>query len=110
MDDKTDDIKEFVDSRILKLTLKAKNFSKEEMDFVDAYCKLHFGDDRRKMILTLITMVESNHNIKLLDDKYEAEMINLYDELDKVYERLNALDDKKEERPKKMSWKGFGDK
>ena len=113
---KNDKLKNFVEERILRYTFHAKNFSKEDMDRVDEYCKANFGNDRKKMILTLITMMEDNVNIKLLNDKINFVVDLCNQEFEKIYGVLLDKDEKKqdkinninEEIEKKVSWKGFG--
>ena len=100
------DLKKYVDEKITKYTFHAKNFDKEEMDRVDAYCKKYYGNDRKKMILTLITMVENNVLYNILNDKVELLTQRVIDELDKVYKLVKPKEDKED---KKSSWKGFSE-
>ncbi len=103
-------LKDYVEEKIWAYTFHAKNFSKEDMDRVDKYCKEHFGNDRKKMILTLISMVEGNTLIKTIDNKLDLNMEIIAKEFDNVYNKLDKL--QKEEDPtikKKVHWKGFSD-
>lgn len=101
-------LKEFVEDKIRPITFYAKNFSKEEIIRVDEYCKLHFGNDRKKMILTLITLVENNVLYDALNDKLDLMFINLSEEIDNIKKELNTEQTIKEKtKPKKVSWKGF---
>lgn len=101
------EIKDYIESKILKYTFHAKNFTKEDMDKVDTYCKNGFGNDRKKMILTLITMVEDNVKIKLLNDKFELFATNVANEFDKVYKLVEEYKlTEKKSKPKK-GWVGL---
>ena len=108
MDEKKTNMKEYVEDKIFTYTFHAKNFSKEDMALVDDYCKIHYGNDRKKMILTLITLVENNVAVSLLDDKMNLFATQVFDEIDNINKQLNITDNK-EEKPR-VGWKGFGDK
>lgn len=101
-----ENIKEYVEDKIIKYTFWAKNFNKEDMDYVDAYCKKVYDNNRKLMILDLIRYKEENIPLILLNNK-----INLiYEDL---HNRVSKLEIKKEEpkvEVKKKVWKGFSDK
>ena len=111
--DNDKDLQSFVEDKIMRITFRAKNFSKEEMDRVDKYCKLHFGNDRKKMVLGLITMMENNTMIDTLNKRMDGITDAIGQELNNIYNILNHKEDKKEEpdkeepKKKKVSWKGF---
>ena len=98
MSDETgSDIQRYVEDKITKITLKAKNFSVEEMEAVDDYCKKIYDNNRKLMILDLIRYKEENLALNLLDDK-----------LNFLFQEVQKLQGKKEEPgKKKVSWKGF---
>ena len=110
-DDDEKSLKTFVEDKIMKITFRAKNFDAVEMNRVDNYCKLHFGDDRKKMILGLITMMENNSLISSLDGKINALSANVGEELNNIYKQLNELtiEDPKDKptETNRVSWKGF---
>jgi len=110
MSDNDKVMKEYVEDKIMKYTFHAKNFSKEDMERVDEYCKKHYGNDRKKMILTLITLVEDNIAIKILDDKMNLFASSVFTELDNINKQINQDNNKKEKVESKAAWKGFGDK
>lgn len=96
-------IDEFVEEKILKITFRAKNFSKEEMDTVDEYCKENYDNNRKLMVLDLIRYKEENIPIIILNDK-----INF------LYEKLNIKIKSLEKEPDvsekdKKTWKGFSE-
>lgn len=103
-----DSLKNVVDDKIIKYTLFASGFSKKELDSVDNYCKTHFGGDRKAMILSLISIIENNYGYSLLNEKFDLLTNSVFDELDKIKEKLykdkEYKEDKVDEKPK---WKGF---
>ena len=109
-DDKKTNIKDYVENKIGRFTFHAKNFDKDEMDRVDEYCKRYYGNDRKKMILTLITLVENNVLYNILNDKVELLTENFIRELEKVYKLVKPNKEQEETEPSRVSWKGFGDK
>ncbi len=104
MEDKKD-MKTYVEDKIFTYTFHAKNFSKEDMKRVDEYCKAHYGNDRKKMLLTLITLVEDNVAVKLIDDKLNLLASTVFKELDNINKEITP---ENKEKPKRPSWKGFG--
>ena len=95
-EDKT--LKEYVESKIEKWTFKAKDFSIEELNVVDEYCKQNYGNNRKLMIMDLIRYKDENVAIFLLNDKINY----LYEEV----QSLKGTENKVEEK-KKYEWKGF---
>lgn len=97
------EFQDYIEDKISKYMFKAKNFTKEEMDRVDEYCKLNYGNDRKKMILTLIHLVENHLIVNLLDEKINyisTELLNRIEELEK---KISP----NEKKSGKISWKGF---
>ena len=106
------DLKEKVESKIIKYTMYAKNFNKKEYWDTDKYCKEHYNDNRRQMILDLIRYKEEDFKIKMLDDKiillyndFDTRIRKIEDYLITVLKENNQLTEEK----KKPTWKGFGD-
>lgn len=99
----SDEIKEYVEKKIRTYWFEAKNFKKEEMDFVDTFCKENYDNNRRLMILDLIRYKEENLPILIFNDKINF----IYKEL---HDRLSKLETKKEElKEQKKVWKGFSE-
>lgn len=106
-EDKVLPLKKYVDDKIMRYTFRAKNFDQVEMDRVDDYCKLHFGNDRKKMILTLISQAEGNLLYNMLNDKIDLLGANMVNQLDNIYKELDINNNKETPVEKKSSWKGF---
>ena len=49
--DNAEELKDYIEDRIRKYTFHAKNFSKEDMDFVDTFCKDCYDNNRKLMVL-----------------------------------------------------------
>ena len=94
------DINDYVENRIKKFWFVAKNFKKEDMDFVDEFCKEHYDNNRKVMILDLIRYKNENTPLMLLNEKINF----IYQELNTQIQKLTSKEDKIE--PKKI-WKGF---
>lgn len=106
-EDKTE-LAEEVERRITKYTLKAKNFTEDELNKVDEFCKLHFGNDRKKMILTLITLFEDDTKINVLNEKINGLQDYITAVADDLYAQIDKI--KKEETQQeneRPSFKGF---
>jgi len=109
MKDKYDEtkFKDYVDDKIRRYTFWAKNFTQKDMDLVDVYCKKYFGNDRRKMILSLIAFAENDVRVNLLDDKINLISEKFITEIEALSDRIKQVE-KEEDKPKeKISWKGF---
>jgi hypothetical protein len=100
MSEENIDMKEYVEDKIIKYLFKAKNFSKEEMDFVDEYCKERYDNNRKLMLLDLIRYKEENLAFALL-----YERILQLEEL--ILENKKAKEEP--EKKKKVSWKGLSE-
>jgi len=99
-DEKT--MKEYVEEKIERYTFHAKNFTKDDMRYVDEYCKKFYDNNRKLMILDLIRYKSENSAVILLDEKINF----IYEDL---YNRIQELKPReKKEEVKKREWKGFG--
>ena len=80
------------------------------MDRVDEYCKLNFGNDRKKMILTLISLVENNSLFATINDKLNLFAEHVSRDIKELYERVAKIEatlSPEVPRKRKISWKGF---
>lgn len=106
--DNAEELKDYIEDRIRKYTFHAKNFSKEDMDFVDTFCKDCYDNNRKLMVLDLIKNKISKSEITILDDKldYFAKFMSI--NLETIFKALDELKEKEPEKKKKVPWKGFG--
>jgi hypothetical protein len=92
----------YVEEKIRKLVFVAKNFTLEDMEYVDTYCKERYDNNRKVMILDLIKYKEEQLPFILLNEK----MNFLFNDLNKKLKMLEKKEEKEEE-PKPRKWKGF---
>lgn len=94
-------LKDYVENKIYTYMFKAKNFSKNDMDFVNTYCKERYDNNRKLMILDLIKYKEDNVLFNIVNEK-----INF------IYERMLEYhrEDNEDEEPIKKGWAGLGNK
>lgn len=98
--DKKNELAEHVEEKIIRYMFMAKNFTKDEMDFVDRYCKEMYGNNRKLMIMDLIRYKEENLPLVLINEKV--------DYLFQVINNKDSEDEQKQEHKKvKGSWKGL---
>ncbi len=96
----SEDMNDYVESKIRKYNFFAKNFSKEDMNIVDTYCKDYYDNNRKLMIMDLIRYKEENIPITLLNDKINMVFETLSD-------KIKKQEVKEEKKPKISKWKGF---
>lgn len=91
-------LKDYVDSKIIKYTFYARDFTKTDIDFVNTFCKEFYNDDRKLMILDLIRYKADNMALNILNEKIDF----IYNDL------LNRIDNKEHIEDKKPNvFKGF---
>lgn len=98
-------LKSHVESKIFKGYMIISNLTEKEFGIIDSFCKEHFEDNRKRMLLSLIHYYDNNTLMKVMDDK----LYLIYDDVDRrlslLEDRGNAPVEKKE--PKKVTWPGF---
>jgi len=103
--EKKTEMAEYVEEQITRFLFKAKNFTIDELNYVDNFCKEFYDNNRKLMILDLIRYKTENSAVILLDEKIN----NLYDYFENKINNLKE-ENKIEDKENKKSWKGFGDK
>ncbi len=91
----------YVENKIYRLNFVAKNFTKEDMDCVDSFCKARYDNNRKLMILDLIRYKEENIPLTILNDKLNL----MYSELSSLIKISEP--EVKEEVKKKSVWGGL---
>ena len=94
-------IKEHVEGIIEKHTFRAKNFTINDMEYVDNFCKEFYDNNRKLMIMDLIRYKAENSAVLILDEKINF----IYDEL---HNKIQEIKQKDNVVPIKKEWKGFG--
>ncbi len=96
-----DEMKNVIDNKIKRINFIAKNFTIEDIKKVNLFCDGHFGNDRRKMILTLITLFQDDAKYSALNDKVDLIAFQLNDKINEIIKFNDNI------KIKQSSWKGF---
>ena len=104
---KTEKLQDYVEDKIFKGYMVVGNLKLDEFKIIDEFCKEHYDDNRKRMLLDLIRDRQENISTILLDDKitliYEF-LINRIEHLEKLISINKEVEPTPKEKP---TWKGF---
>ena len=106
-------LQDYVEEKIFKNYMVIGNININEFKIIDDFCKEHYDDNRKRMLLDLIKDRQENISTILLDDKITLIYDTLLTRIEYLEKTLNILHEDKiepKQEIKKPTWKGFSKK